>query len=162
LTCATAARRGPSSWIGSRSLRLARRPRRRGAAHQAPARGAPGAARSARAPRAKRHFHYDPAVAQLPDDTCLEGYWQSERYFADAADLVRRQFRLRSEPSGRNAELVRQIASCTAVSVHVRRGDYATDPTTNAAHGLCPLDYYRRAAAYVAQRVPRAGVLPVQ
>jgi len=109
--------------------------------------------RDPRAAARERHFHYDPAVAQLPDDTCLEGYWQSERYFADAADLVRRQFRLRSEPSGRNAELVRQIASCTAVSVHVRRGDYATDPTTNAAHGLCPLDYYRRAAAYLAQRV---------
>ena len=39
------------------------------------------------------------------------------------------------------------------MSVHVRRGDYVTDATTRAFHGLCPIDYYRRAAAYVSDRV---------
>jgi hypothetical protein len=107
-----------------------------------------------RAAASERHFHYDPAVASLPDGSCLEGYWQSERYFAAAATGVRREFRFRSEPSGRNAELARAITVRAAVSVHVRRGDYAANPATNAAHGLCPVDYYRCAAAYVAARVP--------
>jgi len=106
-----------------------------------------------RAAARERHFHYDPEVARLPDDTCLEGYWQSERYFADAAAAVRREFTFASQPSARNAELAREIAARNAVSVHVRRGDYASDPATHAAHGLCPLDYYHRAAAYVAERV---------
>jgi hypothetical protein len=106
-----------------------------------------------RAAARERHFHHDPAVARLPDDTCLEGFWQSPRYFADVAKRVREEFRVRGELSGRNAELAREIASCTAVSLHVRRGDYAADAATRAYHGLCPLDYYRHAAAYVSERV---------
>ncbi len=106
-----------------------------------------------RAAARERHFHYDPAVARLPDGSCLEGYWQSERYFVDVAARVRQEFGFRSGPSGRNAELARQIAARAAVSVHVRRGDYAADAATHAAHGLCPVDYYQRAAAYVAERI---------
>lgn len=106
-----------------------------------------------RAAARERHFHYDPAVARLPDGTCLEGYWQSERYFEDAAAQVRQEFSFSREPSGRNAELAQEIATRTAVSLHVRRGDYATHATTRAFHGLCPIDYYRRAATYVSERV---------
>ena len=64
-----------------------------------------------RAAACERHFHYDPAVARLPDDTYLEGHWQSERYFEDVAELVRQEFSFRSEPTGRNAELAREIAA---------------------------------------------------
>jgi hypothetical protein len=106
-----------------------------------------------RAAARERHFHYDPEVARLPDDSCLEGYWQSERYFEHAAARVRQEFTFAREPSGRNAELARELAACAAVSVHVRRGDYVSDPATRAAHGLCSLDYYRCATAYVAARV---------
>ncbi|HKA13777.1 MAG TPA: alpha-1,2-fucosyltransferase [Myxococcota bacterium] len=106
-----------------------------------------------RAAARERHFHYDPAVARLPDRSCLEGYWQSERYFADAAERVREEFRFRAELAGRNAELARAIAARAAVSVHVRRGDYAANPVTRAVHGLCSIDYYQRAAEYIAARV---------
>lgn len=106
-----------------------------------------------RAAARERHFHYDAAVARLPDGTCLQGYWQSERYFGDVAARVREEFSFERAPSGRNAELAREIAGRAAVSVHVRRGDYAADATTRAFHGLCPIDYYHRAAAYVSERV---------
>jgi glycosyl transferase family 11 len=106
-----------------------------------------------RAAARERHFHYDRAVARLPDETCLEGYWQSERYFEDAAARVRQEFSFSREPSGRNAELAEEIAAHAAVSLHVRRGDYATHAATQAFHGLCPIDYYRRAVAYVSERV---------
>jgi hypothetical protein len=107
----------------------------------------------ARAAARERHFHFDPAVARLPDDTCLEGYWQSERYFERCADRVRSEFRFRSQPEGRNAELAREIAARAAVSVHVRRGDYASDAAVGGFHGLCPIDYYLRAVGYLAERV---------
>jgi hypothetical protein len=31
-------------------------------------------------------------VLSASDDTYLSGYWQSERYFVDAADVIRRDF----------------------------------------------------------------------
>lgn len=71
----------------------------------------------------------------------LEGYWQSEKYFASIADIIRKDFMF-SEPSFRNKELAQEMASHTSVSIHVRRGDY---------QGLFPLlteDYYNPAMDY--------------
>jgi hypothetical protein len=104
-------------------------------------------------PAVERAFHFDPAVLDLPDTACLEGYWQSERYFADVADRVRGDLTLRDAPTGRNAEVAAQIASCTAISLHVRRGDYVSNSTHNATHGVCALDYYRRAVEHVGKYV---------
>ena len=39
------------------------------------------------------------------------------------------------------------------VSLHVRRGDYASNPKTTSTHGLCSLDYYRAAVTHVASKV---------
>lgn len=44
-------------------------------------------------------------------------------------------------------------AGGTAVSLHVRRGDYVSDARTHAAHGLCSIDYYRAAVRYIIDRV---------
>lgn len=71
----------------------------------------------------------------------LRGYWQSEKYFAPIADMIRKDFTF-SEPSFRNKELAKEMASHTSVSIHVRRGDY---------QGLFPLlteDYYNPAMDY--------------
>ncbi len=99
------------------------------------------------------HFHYWPGIMSLPKDCYLSGYWQSERYFSDAAAQVRDDFAFRLPLDDRNAELARQINDANSVSLHVRRGDYATDPRTAATHGLCSLDFYRAAIGYVAERV---------
>jgi hypothetical protein len=101
----------------------------------------------------ERHFHFDPEVLSLPDNTIMDGYWQSERYFCDVADRVRREFSFAQAATGRNAELFSEIAECDSVSLHVRRGDYAADPATRATHGVCSLDYYDRAVTYVVERV---------
>jgi hypothetical protein len=99
------------------------------------------------------HFHFDPAVLDLPDGVCLAGYWQSERYFADVADLVRKEFTPKAPLAGRNAELAGEIEGCEAVSVHVRRNDYLADPAVLAVHGMCGPAYYERALAHVAERL---------
>jgi hypothetical protein len=45
-----------------------------------------------------------------------------------------------------------RIGDCQSVSLHVRRGDYATHARTRAVLGILPLDYYRAAIDYVAGR----------
>jgi tellurite resistance-related uncharacterized protein len=97
-------------------------------------------------------FTFDPNVLTLGDGTYLDGYWQSERYFADSEPLIRRDFTLRTPPTAENAEWLGRIASTPAVSLHVRRGDYASDPRTNAFHGLCSPEYYARAARFITDR----------
>lgn len=99
------------------------------------------------------HYHVDPAMLELPGKVYLSGYWQSERYFADVAPTIREAFTMTDPPTGANAELVEQIVATQAISLHVRRGDYLTDPAVLAMHGVCSPDYYAQAVAYMAERV---------
>ncbi len=99
------------------------------------------------------HFNYWQGLKDVPEDSYLIGYWQSERYFRDAAQTIREDFTFRNPMSAPNAALVEQIRRVDAVSLHVRRGDYVRNPKTTANHGLCSLDYYQAAIQYVAERV---------
>jgi len=112
-------------------------------------RGAPG-------PRlhVERHFHFDPAVLRLSDDCYLDGYWQSEKYFAEVQEAIRAEFAPREPLTGKSLELAETIRSVNAVSVHVRRGDYVSAPAISAMHGSCSLDYYQGAVARLATALP--------
>jgi len=95
-------------------------------------------------------------INNLPSDCYLKGYWQSEKYFYDAAALIRKDFTFRQPLGNKNAECAELISEVNAVSLHVRRGDYASDACTAAKHGLCSIEYYRAALQLVAERVPNA------
>ena len=101
----------------------------------------------------QEHFHFEPRILELPDGVYLDGYWQSERYFTDVADLIRADLTITTPVDGRNLELMEQINSCNAVSVHVRRGDYVSDEHTAAYHGVCSLDYYHNAIQHVVEAI---------
>ncbi len=96
---------------------------------------------------------FDPHILQRLGTVYLDGYWQSEQYFAASADVLRQEFQLRNAPDAANAAMLRQIDATSAVSVHVRRGDYVTDAKTNQYHGVCSLDYYAAAVNYLTRTV---------
>lgn len=102
-----------------------------------------------------RNFHFDPAILLLPDNICLDGYWQSEKYFSNIAPIIRSDFTVRSEPEGRNQEVAAAINGSNAISIHFRRGDYVTDAKNVARYGVCSIDYYRRAVELVTLRIER-------
>lgn len=99
----------------------------------------------------ERGFHFQPELVAGGVNCYLEGYWQSERYFADAREQIRADFLMPylATPAG-IAESER------AVSVHVRRGDYVSEPETLAYHGTCSLEYYARAMDLLRRLVPGA------
>jgi len=83
----------------------------------------------------------------------LKGYWQSERYFSEFADAIREELTVSDPASGENLEMLRRIESEPCISVHVRRGDYVTNPKANAFHGTCSIAYYQQAVKQVHQKV---------
>lgn len=99
-------------------------------------------------------FHFDPAILEAPRDVYLEGYWQSERYFEDAADRIRRELTFRHAPQGRNAELGDEINSTPlAICVHVRRGDYVSKLEAQRILGPCDTEYYATATARLREAI---------
>ncbi|MDA1194385.1 MAG: alpha-1,2-fucosyltransferase [Planctomycetota bacterium] len=99
-------------------------------------------------------FRFDPSMLATPLPAYFDGYWQSALYFEPVADAIRADFAVRAPLAGRNAELAEAVVGDDAVSIHVRRGDYANDENTRAVHGLCSLDYYRVAVEYIQTHVP--------
>lgn len=75
----------------------------------------------------------------------LLGYWQSPHYFASSAAPIRAQVlafgRSTLTPSG-SALLSDVVAAGDVAAVHVRRGDYVTNPVAAAHHGTLGDDYY--------------------
>jgi hypothetical protein len=101
----------------------------------------------------ERHFHFDAGVMTLAAPIYLEGYWQSEKYFLPCADTLRRDFCPTAPLEPQNATFAAAIDAVNSISLHVRRGDYVNDPTTNRYHGVCSLEYYRQAVEYIKARV---------
>ena len=102
---------------------------------------------------------YDPSLRTLHEPVCLVGYWQSERYFIDIADRIRADFTLAQPMSDDNSRLLELARSAGSVGLHVRRGDFVSLNDAAQVHGLCSVDYYRRAISLVRNRCPECHFL---
>jgi len=99
------------------------------------------------------HFHYWQGVKGIVGSCYLAGYWQSEKYFSEIESLIRQDFSFKTIADDKNKNLVDNIQSVNAISLHVRRGDYVNSAKTNVMHGTCSLDYYQAAMDYMIQQV---------
>lgn len=99
------------------------------------------------------YFHYWPGIVEVGGATYLHGYWQSERYFDDAADQIRRDFAFRIPWSEADLAVLHRMRAQPSVSLHVRRGDY-TLAKNRGVYAVCGIDYYRKAVGLLRQRVP--------
>jgi hypothetical protein len=97
-------------------------------------------------------FQFDSAVFDKQGDIYFDGYWQSEQYFHEYRDDLLKMFVLKDPIHTPTQSYQEEIVACNAVSMHIRRGDYVTDAKTNSVHGVCELDYYRRAVAFIKKK----------
>ena len=96
------------------------------------------------------HFEYWDDIVNATAPVHLYGYWQSEKYFLDQTDQIRKDFTFPPLPAGEAQQVAARIRACPeAVSVHIRRGDYVSNPEALAFHGLPGPDYYRTALAHI-------------
>lgn len=89
---------------------------------------------------------FAPEVLQLPGNTYLEGFFQHEGYFAEIESIIRKSFHLDPAKIGLSRatlELGEKIDACQGVCLHVRRGDYVSNPIAAHHHGTCSETYYR-------------------
>jgi len=102
----------------------------------------------------EKTFNFDPEILHLSDNVYLQGYWQSEKYFADIKHIINEEFTVKHALDSRNKEITDSINNCSSISLHIRRGDYINNPHTNSVHGTCRLEYYQRCFAKMVEAVP--------
>lgn len=104
--------------------------------------------------REKKDYTFDPGFFNCPDGAYVSGFWQTEKYFIDIEDTIRNDFNFRVPPLPSNENWLKQIKSCNAVSVHIRRGDVITVAKTNRLYGTITTGYYRNAMELLAESFP--------
>ena len=92
-------------------------------------------------------FRFYPEFSEQPDNTYLEGMFQSEKFFAPVADVLRLHFSFRYPRLPPVIEMQERINSGPSAAVHFRRGDYVRNPSFNKDIGVLGLDYYHWAVA---------------
>jgi len=101
----------------------------------------------------EKHFHFDPEILSLSNNCYLEGYWQSEKYFASITNLICNEFSIKAPPTLLNMTLAETMKACNSVSIHIRRGDYITSLSASNTHGVCDIAYYQRALEYLSNKI---------
>ncbi|HSA06012.1 MAG TPA: alpha-1,2-fucosyltransferase [Candidatus Gastranaerophilales bacterium] len=101
----------------------------------------------------EKQFPFDPEILTLPDNVYLEGYWQTEKYFKEISQVIKKDFGIKNELCGKNKEFAEQINDSNSISLHIRRGDYVKDAKTKAAHYVDLDEYYKNAINLIKERV---------
>ena len=97
------------------------------------------------------HFHFNQTLYdQCPDNTDIFGYFQTEKYFSEFADEVKKDLTFKKNILSIAQEYRKQIDSEEVISLHVRRGDYVSQPW----HGCCPMEYYQEALSRLDSKLP--------
>ena len=94
---------------------------------------------------------WSPELLQV-DNCYLHGYWQTEKYFAHIADIIRKEFTFRHPLLDSDKELLEKIKSTNSISVHIRRGDYIKE-RRRADYEVCTQTYYLRAVEFVQSHI---------
>ncbi|MBY0309601.1 alpha-1,2-fucosyltransferase [Patescibacteria group bacterium] len=97
---------------------------------------------------------YDPRALNWKGDLFIDGYFQSPRYFEAIRDVLLKDFVLKKPFSIPAAHFRDHIKASIAVSLHIRRADYAQNPRVRSEYGLCTIGYYKRAMAHIEATCP--------
>jgi hypothetical protein len=102
---------------------------------------------------AESGMNFHSSFFSLPSNVYLEGFWQCERYFTNIRSVLLKEFTPKNQFNLANAELLSRINSVNSVAVHIRRGDYVTNPQASKFHGILPLSYYERAIKLIEEKI---------
>lgn len=90
----------------------------------------------------EKKFQVNDDFFNIKEPVYLQGYWQSELYFKEIESQIRKDFCLENQLTEDRQKIATEIQAENSISVHVRRGDYITNPSANKHHGTCPADWY--------------------
>jgi hypothetical protein len=89
-------------------------------------------------------FGFEPKFFEIEDFTNVGGYFQSEKYFADAKKEILKEFTFKPYIEKKSKDIINQINNREIVSIHIRRGTYMINPTSP----VLDLKYFSKALEY--------------
>jgi len=88
-------------------------------------------------------------ILSTPDNSMLIGFWQSEKYFLDVEETIRKDFAFNFELDYESKEMLRTIESTNSVCVFVRRKEFVGQPM----YDTCDAGYFHRGMLRMGQEI---------
>ncbi|MFL5763694.1 MAG: alpha-1,2-fucosyltransferase [Bacteroidia bacterium] len=99
------------------------------------------------------HFHFSALAMKAPEDAYLDGYWQSEKYFAAVKNELIALLTDGVSLSQKSAGLADQMQKENSVAIHVRKGDYVSVKQNQEIYAALDGAYYLAAIEYIKTHV---------
>lgn len=99
------------------------------------------------------YFQYSNDFEKIKDNTYLEGYFQTEKYFKAIRPKVLGSFSLKSKPSTKSNDIIKLSRKYESISLHIRRGDYVNNKNASKFHGLMGEEYYKKAISIMNKKI---------
>jgi hypothetical protein len=95
-------------------------------------------------------FHFSQEFFDTcPDNVNLHDYFQTEKYFENIKDKIRKDFTFKENILEPCKEIIEDIDN--PIFIHIRRGDYLN---SQRAHPVCPIEYYEKALSHFDADIP--------
>jgi hypothetical protein len=92
---------------------------------------------------------FDPNLLKTNSNSYIEGYFASELYFKEIADIIKQEFEIKSQATDCNKTMMQQMQQRNSVCISIRRGDFVKNPM----HDVCDLNYFYGSIAYISQKI---------
>jgi hypothetical protein len=74
------------------------------------------------------HFHYTETFNNIFDNTSIQGYYQSEKYFINYKEDILKEFTFKPEILNQSNSIIKDFKNKEIVAIHIRRGDNVVNP----------------------------------
>lgn len=83
----------------------------------------------------------------------IDGYWQSEKYFYDIKETIKRELIPKNEKCKKNEKLYNLMKNKNSVCISIRRGDYVTNEKFKKIFYLCDRKYFEKGISLMEELV---------
>lgn len=101
---------------------------------------------------------FSPELLACKEKAYFKGFFQTEKYFFDIRNQLLNDFMINKALNKQNREMLEQIISTNAVSVHFRRGDYTKERVAKI-FGTCSEQYYKNGIKIITEKTEKSVTL---
>lgn len=100
----------------------------------------------------EHHFHFDHKALDYPDNSYLDGYWQSEKYFKEYENEIRNDFTFKNQLPKDAKVLEEKILNTNSVCIHIRHG-FTNNIKDRIYHGFTGRNYVNKSIRLIKKSI---------